>query len=245
VKSVGARYTSIPAAVTDALIEMCDVKGMTPVRIGAAEYKRRFGYNRRRPLRDRSCRQPGAPGRQHHGNDDDDLGSQRQALELLKAIMPGLSLVAVIWNPLNPTYGPVLKELEAMAPTVGVKILRVEARVPADLEGAFKIATTQRAGALIAPGDPLTANRFKVLADLAIKYRLPTTAGLREFVEAGGLLSVGPDIVDLYRRAATHVDKILISPLVEHFRRAIDRRWQLKRSGASLLSAGGIPQVVR
>ena len=136
-----------------------------------------------------------------------DLGGKR--LELLKGIVPGLSLVAVLWNPLNPTYGPVLKELEAAAPTLGVKLQRVEVRVPGDLDGAFKTATKQRASALIAPGDPLTANRFKVVADLALKYRLPTTADSKEFVEAGGLLSLGPDIVDLYRRAATHVDKIL------------------------------------
>jgi putative tryptophan/tyrosine transport system substrate-binding protein len=136
-----------------------------------------------------------------------DLAGKR--LELLKAIVPGLSRVAVFWNPPNPTYGPVLKELEAAASTVRVKLQRVEVRVPGDLEGAFKAATSQRAGALIAPGDPLTANRFKMVADLALKYRLPTTADSKEFVEAGGLLSVGPDIIDLYRRAATHVDKIL------------------------------------
>ena len=136
-----------------------------------------------------------------------DLAGKR--LELLKAIVPGLSLVAVFWNPPNPTYGPVLKELEAGAPTVGVKLLRVEARVPGDFEGAFKTATRQRAGALIAPADPLTANRMKVIADLALKYRLPTTMDSKEFVEAGGLLSVGPDVADLYRRAATHVDKLL------------------------------------
>jgi ABC-type uncharacterized transport system substrate-binding protein len=135
------------------------------------------------------------------------LGGKR--LELLKAIVPGLSLVAVVWNPLNPTYGPVLKELEEAAPTAGVKLQRVEVRAPADFEGAFKAATRQRAGGLLVPGDPLTANRFKMIADLALKYRLPTTADNKEFVKDGGLLSLGPDLIDLYRRAATHVDKIL------------------------------------
>ena len=130
-------------------------------------------------------------------------------LDLLKAIVPGLSRVAVFWNPLNPTYGPVLKELEVAAQTLGVKLQRLEVRVPGDFEGAFKAATRQRAGALIAPGDPLTANRLKVIADLALKYRLPMTTDIKEFVEAGGLLSLGPDLVDLYRRSATHVDKIL------------------------------------
>jgi putative ABC transport system substrate-binding protein len=135
------------------------------------------------------------------------LGGKR--LELLKAIVPGLSLVAVVWNPLNPTYGPVLKALEEAAPTAGVKLQRVEVRAPADFEDAFKAATRQRAGGLLVPGDPLTANRFKMIADLALKYRLPTAADGKDFVQDGGLLSLGPDIVDLYRRAATHVDKIL------------------------------------
>ena len=123
--------------------------------------------------------------------------------------MPGLTLVTVFWNPPNPTYGPILKELEAAAPTLGVKLQRLEVRVPGDFESAFKAATRQRAGALIAPADPLVVNRPKVVADLALKYRLPTMFDTKEFVEAGGLLSLGPSLVDSYRRAATHVDKIL------------------------------------
>ena len=130
-------------------------------------------------------------------------------LELLKEIVPGLARVAVFWNPPNPAYGPILKELEAAAPTLGLKLQRLEVRVPGDFEGAFKAATRQRAGALIAPGDPLLANHRKVVADLALKYRLPTTMDIKEFVEAGGLLSLGPDLADLYRRSASHVDKIL------------------------------------
>jgi putative tryptophan/tyrosine transport system substrate-binding protein len=130
-------------------------------------------------------------------------------LGLLKEIVPGLSRVAVLWNPPNPTYGPVLKELEAAAPRLGGKLHRLEVRVPGDFEGAFEAATRQRAGALIAPGDPLTSNRLKLLADLALKYRMPTTTDIKEFVQAGGLISLGPDLVDSYRRAATHVDKIL------------------------------------
>src|SRR6266498_743337 len=135
------------------------------------------------------------------------LGGKR--LELLKEIVPGLARVAVFWNPPNPAYGPILKELEATAPTLGLKLQRLEVRVPGDFEGAFKAATRQRAGALIAPGDPLVSNRPRMVADLALKYRLPTMMDNKEFVEAGGLLSLGLDLVDSYRRAATHVDKIL------------------------------------
>ena len=130
-------------------------------------------------------------------------------LELLKEIVPGLERVAVFWNPSNPAYGPILRELEEAAPTLGLKLQRLEVRVPEDLEGAFKTATRQRAGALVAPGDPVTANRRKVVADLALKYRMAAMMDIKEFVEAGGLLSLGPDLVDLYRRSAGHVDKIL------------------------------------
>lgn len=135
------------------------------------------------------------------------LGGKR--LELLKSIVPGLTRVAVFWNPPNPAYGPILKQLDAAAQALRLELQRLEVRVPGDFEGAFEAATKQRAGALIAPGDPLVANRPKVVADLALKFRLPTMMDIKQFVEAGGLLSLGLDLVDSYRRAANHVDKIL------------------------------------
>ena len=130
-------------------------------------------------------------------------------LELLKATLPRLARVAVFWNPPNPAYGPILNELEAAAPALRLTLLRVEVRIPGDFEGAFETAVRQRAGALVAPGDPLVANRPKMLADIALKHRLPTIMDNKEFVLAGGLLSLGLDLVDSYRRAANHVDKIL------------------------------------
>jgi putative ABC transport system substrate-binding protein len=135
------------------------------------------------------------------------LGGKR--LELLKETVPRLSRVAVFWNPPNPAYGPILKELEAAAPTLGMTLHRLEVRVPDDFEGAFQAAIRQRAGALIVPGDPLVTNRPKAVADLSLKYRLPTMFDAKEFVEVGGLMSLGVNLVDSYRRAATHVDKIL------------------------------------
>ena len=130
-------------------------------------------------------------------------------LQLLKDTMPSLSRVAVFWNPLNPAYDPILKDLEAAAQTMGVELQRLEVRVPEDFEGAFEAATRQRAGALILPGDPLVTNRPKMVADLALKYQLPTMVENKEMAVAGALLSLGPNIVDSYRRSATHVDKIL------------------------------------
>lgn len=135
------------------------------------------------------------------------LGGKR--LELFREIMPGLSRVAVLWNPSNPAYGPVLRELEAAALGMRIEIRRLEVRAPADFEAAFEAATRQRAEALIVPADPLTTNRQGVIAALALKHRLPAIMEYREFVTAGGLLSLGVDLADLYRRSASHVDKIL------------------------------------
>jgi putative tryptophan/tyrosine transport system substrate-binding protein len=135
------------------------------------------------------------------------LGGKR--LELLKQVVPQLSRVAVFWNPPNPAYSPVLKALEAAAPQLGLQLQRLEVRIPEDFDGALQVAIRQRAGALFVPGDPLVTNRPKVVADLALKYRLPTMTDFRQLPGAGGLLSFGPDLVDSYRRAATHVDKIL------------------------------------
>jgi putative ABC transport system substrate-binding protein len=130
-------------------------------------------------------------------------------LELFKALVPDLSRVAVFWNPTNPAYGPVLKELEGAAPAMSLQLQRVEVRVPEDFAGAFSAATEQQAGALIAPGDPLTTNRPAMVADLSRKHRLPAMMEYRVFPAAGGLISFGADIADLYRRSAAYVDKIL------------------------------------
>ena len=80
-------------------------------------------------------------------------------LQLLKETVPRISRVAVFSNPLNPAYGPILKDLEAAAQTMGMELQRLEVRVPEDFAGAFEAATRQRAGALVAPGDPLVTNR--------------------------------------------------------------------------------------
>src|SRR5215213_2229753 len=135
------------------------------------------------------------------------LGGKR--LELLKEIVPGLTRVGVFWNPPNPTYGPVLKELEAAASLQALDLQRLEVRVAQEFAGAFEAAARQHAGAVYAPGDPLTTNRPGLVADLALQYRLPAMMEYREFPQAGGLLAYGPNLPDLYRRCATQVDKIL------------------------------------
>ena len=130
-------------------------------------------------------------------------------LELLKEIVPGVSRIAVLSNPTNPTHALFLRETEAAAKTLGVVLQVLEVRGPDDFERVFQAATSGRAGALLVLEDPvLTAHRTR-LANLATKSRLPALYGLSGFAEAGGLAHYGPSLPEGFRRAAVYVDKIL------------------------------------
>ena len=102
-----------------------------------------------------------------------------------------------------------LKEAEAATRSTGVRPQFVEARSPADFDRAFSDMITARAGALIVVGSSMFFTERRRLVDLASKNRLPAVYPLREYVDAGGLFVYGPNLADLYRRAATYVDKIL------------------------------------
>jgi putative ABC transport system substrate-binding protein len=135
-----------------------------------------------------------------------------KCLELLKQADPGVSRVAVLWQPGGlgeRTEKDQLKEAEVAARALGVRLQFVEARGPADFDRAFSDMTRARAGALTVLLSPMLFNERRRLADLAAKNRLPAVYQLREFVDAGGLMAYGANVVDLYRRAATYVDKIL------------------------------------
>jgi putative ABC transport system substrate-binding protein len=133
-------------------------------------------------------------------------------LELLTQAVPGVSRVAVLWRPGalgERTDKDMLKEAEAAARALGVRLQVVEARGPADIDRAFSDMTKARAGALtVLPSNPFLREHRR-LVDLAAKNRLPAVYFSREFVDAGGLMSYGANFADLYRRAATYVDKIL------------------------------------
>ena len=133
-------------------------------------------------------------------------------LELLKQVVPGGSRVAVLWHPGavgERTEKDVLKEAEAAARAMGVPLQFVEARGPADFDRAFLDMTRASAGALAVLESTVFFVERRHLVDLAAKNRLPAVYGLREFVDAGGLMAYGPNQPDLFRRAATYVDKIL------------------------------------
>jgi putative ABC transport system substrate-binding protein len=136
-----------------------------------------------------------------------ELGGKR--LELLKRIVPELSLVAVLWNPQSAASSFYWKEIELPARQLGIQLQSLEVRSPNEFDNAFLDAARASAGALFIMPDPLTVTNLKRLADLAAKSRLPSIIHISEFADAGGLMAYGPDRADLYRRAATYVDKIL------------------------------------
>jgi ABC-type uncharacterized transport system substrate-binding protein len=135
-----------------------------------------------------------------------------KGLEHLKQAVPGVSRVAVLLEPgavPEPTYKDILKGAGVAARALGVRLQVVEARGPEDFDRAFSDMTRARAGALAVLSTPMFASERRRLGDLAAKNRLPTVFQFREYVDAGGLMSYGPNIADLNRRAATYVDKIL------------------------------------
>jgi putative ABC transport system substrate-binding protein len=135
-----------------------------------------------------------------------DLAGKR--VELLREVVPGLRRLAVMANVGTPGAVLEMREAQAAARTFGLEVARLEIRRTEDIAPAF--ATLEdRAEALYVCGDPVvTTNRIRINI-LAVGARLPTMHGLREYVEAGGLMSYGPSFPDLFRRAADYVDKIL------------------------------------
>jgi len=130
-------------------------------------------------------------------------------LELLKETVPGVSRVAVLWNPANPMLLQQLRDAEIAARSLNVQLQPVEARSPDELDRAFSAIIQGRPGALLVLADPMFFGQRTRLADFAVKNRLPALYGLRAHVEAGGLMAYGASIPALFRRAAGYVDKLL------------------------------------
>jgi putative tryptophan/tyrosine transport system substrate-binding protein len=127
-------------------------------------------------------------------------------LEVLKEVVPGRAPVAVLWD-----QSSILdwRAAEAAAREKGWKLLSLEIRDAGEIEGALRAATGARAGALLAFAAGLLFPIARRFVELTAESRLPSMYGLREYVEAGGLISYGADIYDIWRRAAVFVDKIL------------------------------------
>ena len=130
-------------------------------------------------------------------------------LELLREANAKVARVGVLWSASSSSSASVLRETESAGRTLGLQLHTVEVRGPEDLDTAFSILAKGRVGALLLLPDAIFRNEQKRVFDLAARHRLPTMYWSREMVEAGGLMSYGASLPEIYRQAATIVDKIL------------------------------------
>jgi len=130
-------------------------------------------------------------------------------LALLKELVPEVKRIAILSNPGNPLATHWLNGMEAVAPTLAVQLQPLRITGPDDVPTAFRDAIKGRAGAIIVGSDQVVNLQTAQISALALKNRLPTMFDARVFMDAGGLMAYGVDLIAPYRRAATYVDKIL------------------------------------
>ncbi len=139
-----------------------------------------------------------------------ELGGKR--LELLKQAVPGMTRVGVLSHPGDPseaTVKSVLEQTEAAARALGVQLLRLEAQGPNDFDRVFAAMSRERVGGLILIPSAMFIDERRRVVNLMVKGRLPAMFYFREFADVGGLMSYGPNFRELFRRAATYVDRVL------------------------------------
>jgi len=130
-------------------------------------------------------------------------------LEILKEAIPGMTRVAAAFNTLNPGTRSLFKETEAAATKLGLKVLPLDIHFPDGVERAFAEAVRLRASAVVIISDGATIVHRAQLGSAALQHHLPTIFANKTYLEGGGLMSYGPDIIEVWRRAATYVDRIL------------------------------------
>jgi len=130
-------------------------------------------------------------------------------LELVREIVPKASRVGIMWNPTSHLGAASLEEMKVLAPGFSLQLSSHPVRTSEEIDAAFASATRAHVGALIIQTDPLVVSQTTQIVRLATVSGIPTVYSLREFVDAGGLVSYGPSLFDLWRRAAAYVDKIL------------------------------------
>ena len=139
---------------------------------------------------------------------DQELAGKR--LEFLKASAPGVSRVAFLGIPTSPHYSILLSALQRAAEASDVRLQVIDVNVPSDFERAFEAVLRERVDALMAQDtQPLILDQREQLLEFVAQNRLPTIHAVRRFVDGGGLMSYGPSLPDLHRRAASYVDRIL------------------------------------
>ena len=138
---------------------------------------------------------------------NEELAGKR--LELLRETSPRVSRLGVLWNSANPGTAVVFKQTQAAAQELSLSLQSLEVKTVNDLQGAFDAATRSGVNGLVLLAAAPIASHLKLVADLAVKNRLPSIYDRSEFVDAGGLMSYGPNVPNMSRRAATYVDKVL------------------------------------
>ena len=135
-------------------------------------------------------------------------------LELIREALPGVTRIAVLWNPANPSAEPQMKQTSAMARSLGLSMRSLELRDVSQIEGALVTAVQDQARAVLVLSDGALYGRRNQIAQLAAKHRLPCIAWTPEFAQGGCIMTYGANVVEMHRRAATLVDKIFkgVSP---------------------------------
>ena len=189
----------IVASGTQAVRAAKQATGTIPIVMPVSAYPEKIG------LVDTLAR----PGGNVTGLSNVSLELNGKRLELLKEIAPGASRLAFVHNPDSPVEALGVREMQAAASAAGFEILPIDVKNPEDFAAAFTAITAKRAHVLYAVGNPVNFKGRQLIAEFALKNRLPSIFEERLFVEAGGLLSYAPSFSDLFRRAATFVDRIL------------------------------------
>jgi putative ABC transport system substrate-binding protein len=138
-----------------------------------------------------------------------DAGFSGKWLELVKETLPRASRVGVVWNPTNQSNAAAYKEMNRLAPRLGLELSSHATERPEDIDVAFASMSKARTAAVIIATDPFVYAQRDLIARRAASTRIPAFAGLHYFAESGALMSYGPSLFESYRRAAYFVDKIL------------------------------------
>jgi putative ABC transport system substrate-binding protein len=133
----------------------------------------------------------------------------RKRLEFIRELRPAASSFAVAVNPTSPTSGSQVRNLQAAADALGVRLHAMNARSADEFEAMFTFATKQQAGGIVFTSDPYFAFRSSQIADLCLRHAMPAVTQSRDFPAAGGLMSYGGDFMQSHRRAGGYVGRIL------------------------------------
>lgn len=129
--------------------------------------------------------------------------------ELIREVVPRAPRIALLWNPTNPSHGPAISHVKATAGSQAMQLQLLEARDPHEIDLVFAAMSRDKPAALVVLPDAIFTNQVRQIAKLAGQRRLPSIYGASEYADAGGLMSYSTSLLDLERRAATFVDRIL------------------------------------